>query len=199
MNAIRAALGAGAIEALEPPRSIARPPVAPVTLLRVLIAEDSTVNQMLAVRLLEKRGHIAVIADNGLKALAALEREEFDLVLMDVQMPEMNGFEATAAIRKKEQTTGGHIPIVAMTAHAMKGDEDRCLSAGMDGYVSKPITPDELFLAISKVVRDGAKPQPDHALFDRSAILVRVDGDTKRLVELVDVFLDTDYTSSASS
>ena len=191
LNAIRAALGAGAIEALEPPRSIARPPVAPVTLLRVLIAEDSTVNQMLAVRLLEKRGHIAVIADNGLKALAALEREEFDLVLMDVQMPEMNGFEATAAIRKKEQTTGGHIPIVAMTAHAMKGDEDRCLSAGMDGYVSKPITPDELFLAISKVVRDGAKPQPDHALFDRSAILVRVDGDTKRLVELVDVFLDT--------
>ena len=109
------------------------------------MAEDSLVNQKLAVRLLEKRGHAVAVAGNGREALAALEQQSFDVVLMDVQMPEMDGLEATAAIRAKERTAGGHVPIVAMTAAAMKGDRERCLQAGMDDYVSKPLQPNELF------------------------------------------------------
>ena len=112
--------------------------------LRVLLAEDNLVNQRLATRLLEKRGHHVAVAGNGQEALAALEREDFDLVLMDVQMPEMDGFEATAAIRQKENMNGRHLPIVALTAHAMKGDREKCLAAGMDDYLSKPIRPQEL-------------------------------------------------------
>jgi two-component system, sensor histidine kinase and response regulator len=112
---------------------------------RVLLAEDNQVNRKLAVRLLEKRGYLVSVAVNGRAALEALEKETFDIVLMDVQMPEMDGLEATAAIRAKERAAGGHIPIIAMTAHALKGDQDRCLAAGMDGYISKPIRVNELF------------------------------------------------------
>jgi two-component system, sensor histidine kinase and response regulator len=116
----------------------------PASGLRILLAEDNAVNRMLATRILEKKGHKVVATINGVEALAALEKNKFDLVLMDVQMPEMDGFTATAAIRLKEKTTGLHQPIVAMTAHAMKGDEERCLSTGMDGYMSKPIRQEEL-------------------------------------------------------
>jgi PAS domain S-box-containing protein len=119
--------------------------------LTVLLAEDNPVNQRLAQRLLEKHGHMVEIARNGREALALLEAQHFDLVLMDVQMPEMDGFEATEAVRKKEIRTGGHMPIIAMTAHAMKGDEERCLEAGMDGYVPKPVTAEQLFGAIEDV------------------------------------------------
>ncbi len=116
----------------------------PAAVLRLLLVEDNQVNKLLAVRLLEKRGHHVVVAGNGREALAALEKENFDLVLMDVQMPEMDGFEATAAIRDREKGTANRQPVVAMTAHAMKGDRERCLAAGMDGYLSKPIRPQEL-------------------------------------------------------
>ena len=109
--------------------------------LKILIAEDNIVNQRVAVGLLAKRGHDITVAHNGLEALAELERGAFDVVLMDVQMPEMGGLEATAAIRERERVDGGHLRIVAMTAHAMKGDRERCLAAGMDGYLSKPIEP----------------------------------------------------------
>jgi CheY-like chemotaxis protein len=119
---------------------------------RVLLVEDNMVNQTLAVRLLEKRGYIVSAAGDGRQAVTTLEKEEFDVVLMDVQMPEMDGFEATAAIREREQSTGRHIPIIAMTAHALKGDEDRCLAAGMDAYISKPIRTNELFATIEKVL-----------------------------------------------
>ncbi|MCK6553185.1 ATP-binding protein [Candidatus Binatia bacterium] len=119
--------------------------------LRLLLAEDNPVNQQLAVRLLERRGHIVVVAANGREALAALEREQFDLVLMDVQMPEVDGLEATAAIRTRETATGNRIPIVAMTAHAMKGDRDRCLAAGMDEYIAKPVRPAELYAVIERL------------------------------------------------
>ena len=112
--------------------------------LRILLVEDNSVNQMLAVRLLEKRGHTVSVAGNGKEALTALENHVFDLVLMDVQMPEMNGFEATVAIRTMEKNSGNHLPIIAMTAHAMVGDRERCLEAGMDDYLSKPIRPQEL-------------------------------------------------------
>jgi two-component system sensor histidine kinase/response regulator len=109
--------------------------------LRILLAEDNRVNQVLAVRLLEKRGHEVTVAGNGEEAIEALDRQAFDLVLMDVQMPEMDGLQATAAIRKGEMKTGRHIPIIAMTAHAMAGDKERCLEAGMDDYITKPILP----------------------------------------------------------
>ncbi len=119
--------------------------------LRILLVEDNPVNQTLATILLEKRGHTVSIAGNGKEALAAWEKEEFDLILMDVQMPEMDGLEATACIRERERGTGRHIPIVAMTAHAIKGDREHCLQAGMDGYVSKPIEAKQLFQAIVDV------------------------------------------------
>ncbi len=126
---------------------------------RVLLAEDNAVNQTLAVRLLEKRGYTVVVAGDGRAAVEAFEKNQFDVVLMDIQMPGMDGFEATAAIRAKENLTGRHIPIIAMTAHALKGDQDRCLSAGMDGYVSKPIRTSELFSTIEKVLA-GSDPAP---------------------------------------
>ncbi len=121
--------------------------------LRVLLAEDNAVNQTLAVRLLEKRGYAVTVAPHGRAALEAFEKESLDVVLMDVQMPEMDGLQATAAIRQKEKSTGGHIPIIAMTAHAMKGDQELCLAAGMDGYVSKPIRTCELFATIERLVK----------------------------------------------
>jgi CheY-like chemotaxis protein len=116
----------------------------PGAYLSVLLAEDNLVNQRLAVRLLEKRGHRVAVAANGLEALQALEKESFDLVLMDLQMPDMDGFEATMGIREKEKSTGAHQAIVALTAHAMKGDREKCLAAGMDGYLTKPIRTQEL-------------------------------------------------------
>jgi CheY-like chemotaxis protein len=117
---------------------------------RILLTEDNRVNQAVARRLLQKQGYTVVIAENGREALNALDKESFDLVLMDVQMPEMDGFEATAAIREKERSTGRRVPIIAMTAHAMKGDEARCLMAGMDGYISKPISPKSLFETLER-------------------------------------------------
>ena len=118
----------------------------------ILLAEDNEVNQMLATRMLEKRGHHVVVVGNGKEALARLNSHHFDLVLMDVQMPQMDGLEATRNIRATERELGGHIPIIAMTAHAMKGDRERCLEAGMDGYVSKPIQIRELLQAIEDVL-----------------------------------------------
>jgi two-component system sensor histidine kinase/response regulator len=116
--------------------------------LHILLAEDNAVNQRLALRILEKRGHAVVVAGNGNEAVAAWESGPFDLILMDVQMPERDGFEATAVIREREQGTQSHIPIIAMTAHAMKGDRERCLAAGMDDYVSKPLQAQELIRVI---------------------------------------------------
>ena len=122
--------------------------------LRVLVAEDNAVNQQVARRFLERQGHAVTLAANGLEAVSALEEREFDLVLMDVQMPEMDGFEATARIRAKEVQAGKHQTIVAMTAHAMKGDRERCLNAGMDGYISKPLNSAELINLLENTQRD---------------------------------------------
>jgi two-component system, sensor histidine kinase and response regulator len=122
---------------------------------RVLLAEDNAVNQILAVRLLEKRGYFVKVASDGRAAFEAFEQEQFDVVLMDIQMPGMDGFETTAAIREREKLTGGHIPIIAMTAHALKGDQERCLSAGMDDYVSKPIRTGELISKIETVLTNN--------------------------------------------
>ena len=125
--------------------------------LRVLLAEDNPVNQRLAVRLLEKRGHDVVVANNGREALTMLERDSFDAIIMDVQMPDMDGLEATARIREMERRAGVHTPILAMTAHAMKGDRERCLSAGMDGYVNKPIDPAEFVNTVESIAGEGCR------------------------------------------
>jgi two-component system sensor histidine kinase/response regulator len=175
-------------EPLMPPKSVNED-----RQLRILLAEDNLINQALAVRLLQKRGHSVAVAGNGIEALRLLKEQAFDLVLMDVQMPEMGGFEATASIRASEQTTGGHIPIVAMTAHAMKGDRERCLSGGMDGYVAKPVRPEELWKVLETVVV-GPKPSvrlPEgvaEMTLDRSQLLDRVDGDLGFLEELIAIF-----------
>ena len=119
--------------------------------LRVLLAEDNVVNQKLATRLLEKSGHSVSVAATGAEAVAALEVQTYDLVLMDVKMPEMDGVEATMAIRRREMGTGKHIPIIALTAHAMAGDRERCLTAGMDDHVSKPLQKKELLAAMARL------------------------------------------------
>jgi two-component system, sensor histidine kinase and response regulator len=119
----------------------------------ILLAEDNVVNQLVALRILEKEGHRVVVANNGAEALKALDRHDFDAVLMDVQMPEMGGFEATTKIRERERRSGAHIPIIAMTAHAMREDRERCLEAGMDDYISKPIRTSDLIELIAKYRR----------------------------------------------
>jgi len=129
-----------------------------LTPLRILLTEDNVVNQKVAVAFLERQGHEVEVAGNGEQAVQLVERSPFDLVLMDLQMPVMNGFEATKAIRKWERETGNHLPIIAMTAHAMKGDQERCLEADMDGYVSKPISRETLFKAIKDVLSRGSAP-----------------------------------------
>jgi len=142
-------------------------PVEPATRpLRVLVVEDNTVNQRLAVSLLERRRHIVMLAANGREALAALHGHAFDVVLMDVQMPEMGGFEATTAIRDTERATGRHMPILAMTAHAMKGDRERCLAAGMDEYVTKPLD-SKLFCILVESMAAADRTLPDAARMSR--------------------------------
>jgi CheY-like chemotaxis protein len=135
---------------------------------RVLLAEDNPVNRTLAIRLLEKQGYSVVAVGDGRAAVAALAEASFDVILMDVQMPEMDGFQATAEIRRRELVSGAHIPIVAMTAHALKGDQERCLAAGMDRYIAKPIRAAELFAVIesagSETAQAPTSPVPASAL-----------------------------------
>ena len=118
----------------------------------MLLAEDNEVNQKFAMRALQKAGHSPTVANNGKEAVAALARDKFDVVLMDIQMPEMDGYEATAEIRKNDNTEISQIPIIALTAHAMQGDRERCLEAGMNGYVSKPIKSKVLMAEIARVM-----------------------------------------------
>jgi CheY-like chemotaxis protein len=165
--------------------------------LRILLAEDNAVNQLLASRMLEKRGHHVVIVGNGQAALEQLEFETFDLILMDIQMPGIDGFEATARIRRMEATTGTHLPIVAMTAHAMEGDRERCLAAGMDGYIAKPIRAEDLVDAIEKLGHPPAvtgvesTPRPrEREPIDTASALARVGGDAELLKEMVVLFLN---------
>ncbi len=126
---------------------------------RILLAEDNVINQKVAVHILKKSGHKVSVANNGQEALRTLNKDRFDLILMDVQMPEMDGFEATASIRKKEKKTGFHMPIIAMTAHAMKGDRERCIEAGMDDYIAKPIKAEEVMEKIDRVISRMKKHQ----------------------------------------
>ncbi|MFM7148222.1 MAG: response regulator, partial [Gemmataceae bacterium] len=178
--------------------------------LQILLAEDTQVNQTLAVRILEKAGHSVHVASNGLLVLEYLQNKTCDLILMDLQMPELGGLETTIRIREQEKQTGKHLPIIALTAHAMKGDRERCLEAGMDGYVSKPIRTRELFQVMEQVLRnfavhlfDGDAPRletPEQSSpssldiahsepFNRSQALDHCGGDPQLLQELIDMFL----------
>jgi CheY-like chemotaxis protein len=137
-----------------------RTAIVPTGNLHILIADDNLVNLRLARSLLVKQGHSAVAVTSGREALAALEQQHFDLVLMDVQMPDMDGFETTKAIRARERISKTHLPIVAMTAHAMSGDRERCLAAGMDSYVTKPVDAGKLYTAIADAVQQNVDPNP---------------------------------------
>jgi PAS domain S-box-containing protein len=177
--------------------------------LKVLVAEDNATNQKLLVELLKQRGDRIVLAGDGREAVEQFEREQFDVVLMDIQMPEMSGLEATAAIRERERARGGHVPIVAMTAHAMAGDRERCLAAGMDGYVSKPIRADELFATMDRlagnrheepagppgeaelrgVAAGGVPSNASETGPDKATLIGRFGGNEALLGEVLDVFL----------
>jgi CheY-like chemotaxis protein len=163
--------------------------------LRILLAEDNPINQKLAIRMLEKRGHHVAVASNGTQALSALEIGSYDLVLMDVQMPEMDGLEATMLLRKREELTGHHQAVVAMTALVMKGDRERCISAGMDGYLSKPIRPQELDEVLDRYLSMNREDIPvvesrdlQEAPVCAEELLERIDGDRVFLGELLELF-----------
>ncbi|MDY6952628.1 MAG: response regulator, partial [Thermodesulfobacteriota bacterium] len=167
--------------------------------LKILVAEDNAVNQKLTLRILEKEGHRVVLAGNGKEAVAALEEETFDVVLMDIQMPEMDGFQATAQIRSSQSAVRCHnIPIIALTAQAMKGDRDRCLRAGMDDYVAKPIKPEKLFHAIERQVsvlrrqekKRAARPSHGGYVFNWELLLERFDREETLCHELLGIFLE---------
>ncbi len=166
--------------------------------LRVLLAEDSPINQKLAVRLLARRGHDVTVVDDGRKAVDAFEQGDFDVVLMDIQMPELDGFAATGEIRKLEEGTGARVPVVALTAHAMAGDEARCLEAGMDAYVSKPFRPEELFVTVEQMAA-GSQPmqhqeslveEVEYVVFDREQAMAQYGDDPEFLNEIVALFVD---------
>jgi CheY-like chemotaxis protein len=168
--------------------------------LRVLLADDNPVNRMVGIRLLEKRGHSVVAVEDGRAAVAALEREEYDVLLLDVQMPVMDGFEATARIRAKEAETGRHLPIIALTAHAMEGDRKRCLDAGMDDYASKPIKAEDLFMTIERLVpASGASNEPcgrppaapaGASSIDGEGLLSRSENDRELMREIAGLFIE---------
>lgn len=217
LNAVLAALGIRARDAAaaKPATSAAisgRP--AHVPSLRIPLAEDNPVNQQVAIGFLRERGHDVVVANNGREVLAALEEGAFDLILMDVQMPEMDGLEATKAIRERERETGLHIPIIAVTASAMKRDQEHCIEAGMDSYVSKPVYADELYRAVEGIVGSRRRKVPggevqslssseadeqatlspdqndDATVLDWDTAVNRMQGDEEQLKELARLFLD---------
>ena len=164
--------------------------------LQVLVAEDNVVNQKLATAMLEKIGHRVTLATQGGEAVHKWRDGEFELIFMDVQMPEIDGLEATRRIRHEEQSRGTHTPIIAMTAHAMTGDRERCLAAGMDDYISKPIQRQALLAVLDRCCREkrieaGVSPQtgPDTPIVDPEALLSRLDGDAELLQQLIDIFL----------
>ena len=169
----------------------------PIARLRILLAEDNIINRAVASRTLEKLGHTLIHAADGVEAVEAYKENQIDLVLMDIQMPEMDGFEATRAIRQIQAATGRRAPIVAMTAHAMAGDRERCLSGGMDDYISKPMRRDDLFRVLKSVTSNDMKtqnaeneeePAAEAILNSREELLEQCDGDEDLLAKLVELF-----------
>ena len=203
LDAIMTALGQapGQLE----PQGVAAPADGPK--LRILLAEDNPVNQHLARKILEKEGHTVLLAHNGREALAQAQAETFDVILMDVQMPEMDGLAATAAIRQQEAKSGTYVPIIGVTAHAMKGDRERCLAAGMDGYVAKPIRPAALLTAIDTAVNKGPPmtrpaaqaptdrdgPPAAGVVLDEAELTAVISGDALLLKELAGLYLQDSH------
>ncbi len=189
LEAIRSVIGAARNGSAAPTDS-STAPAGDCRSLHVLLAEDNAVSQKLVLRLLEKRGHKVTMAQDGRQALAELQRGHFDLALMDVQMPLLSGFEATAEIRRREWMTGGHLPIIAMTADSLQGDRELCLAAGMDGYLSKPIQAAELYEAIERTLpAASAEESARTEELDWASALEGVGGDRGILKELAQVFL----------
>ncbi|MFZ0639783.1 MAG: response regulator [Candidatus Acidiferrales bacterium] len=157
--------------------------------LRILLAEDNATNRQFAAKLLEKRGHTVMAANNGREALAVWAHEQVDLILMDVQMPDVDGLEAIRMIRQKEKTSGEHIPIISVTAHAMKGDRENCIAAGADDYVSKPLKPADLFSAMERCCakREAVMPM-EQEVVSASEILERCQGDRELLADIIELF-----------
>ena len=175
--------------------AVAAPPSTSGARFRILLAEDNILNQQLVNHLLRRRGHDVVVARDGRKALEALDHSTFDLMLLDIQMPEFDGFQVIELLRQREQTAGGHLPVVALTAHAMKGDRERCLRAGMDDYLSKPIRAAELFAVIDRVkggpvASESPLPPTEEPedLIDPDTLLAACDDDPVLLGTLVRVF-----------
>jgi CheY-like chemotaxis protein/HPt (histidine-containing phosphotransfer) domain-containing protein len=160
--------------------------------LRILLVEDNPTNQLVTMSILDKLGYQADIAENGMEAIKALETCSFDLILMDVQMPEMDGIEATRRIRKADNVCNRDIPIVAMTAHAMKGDRERCLAAGMNEYLAKPFSAQSLAEVIERLLAEPGDRLPAHdpEVFDREELLIRIGGDHQLLHEIEAAFLE---------
>src|SRR5579862_3346593 len=198
LDAILSALGVIAAEERLVEASIPDPVKPKGRPLNILLAEDNPVNQKLAIRLLEKAGHRVTMAGTGREALTALENPGipgFDVLLMDIQMPEMDGMEAAMAIRSREKKSGKHIPILAMTANAMRGDKEKYLACGMDGYISKPIHPNGLFAEIERclAITEGGKTMAENfqqwrEQIDRVSLLERVEGDQDLLTEMIHLF-----------
>ncbi len=173
--------------------------------MKVLIVEDGQVNQLVGARMLEKRGHLITLASNGQEAIDIFKNAHFDAILMDVHMPGINGYEATARIRQIEQTTGTHVPIIAMTANAMKGDREQCLAAGMDDYIAKPLRSTELFHVVEQFSRrttlqetapaapaleaPTSRPQTEEPPFDLAEFREST-GDEKLMRKLVSIFAE---------
>jgi CheY-like chemotaxis protein len=208
LDAICLALGTKSGEKNEPAPLITRHSVRERRRpLQVLVAEDNLVNQMLVVTLLMKAGHEVALVGNGVEAVATWKNQPFDVIMMDMQMPEMDGFEAVAHIRRQEKQSGGHVPIIAMTAHALVGDRERCLAAGMDGYISKPLDGQKLFDSIDAAVgRSGSDlkaraptPAVPPALLDPASVTAidevlldkLIGGDTALLRDLVRIYRET--------
>jgi len=192
-RALRAKSDAPADAATESPSDLRA--IDDITPKRVLLVEDNIVNQRVALGLLGRRGHHVTVVENGRDALSELARTVFDVVLMDLQMPVMGGIEATNEIRERERNTGRHQYVVAMTAHAMSGDRERCIAAGMDGYLAKPIDPKALFAAVES--SGSRRPAPpvaaganDAVPVDLDALRARVDGDDQLLQEVIAMFLN---------
>jgi CheY-like chemotaxis protein len=167
--------------------------------IRVLVAEDNAINQKVAMRLLEKLGCRVDVAATGKEAVEMIELLPYDLVFMDCQMPEMDGFEATRLVRQKEMVTGRHVPIVAMTAHAMQGDRENCLAAGMDDYIAKPVQQQQLSLALETFASTSVEAEPERVadadcrgdeVLNQAALLARMNGDVELLREIAALFLE---------
>ncbi|HEY2906120.1 MAG TPA: response regulator [Vicinamibacterales bacterium] len=189
LNAIRRTLANEAPARAAMPQTM-MPAQLPDRRLHILLAEDNLVNQRLAATLLERRGHRVTIAGNGKEAIAALDRTHVDVVLMDLQMPLMGGLDATAAIRKREETSGGHLPIVAMTAHAMKGDRERALAAGMDEYITKPLDSKRLCETVERAAAGLVALLDVEATALYDAVLARIGGDADLLADISRIFID---------